>query len=184
MSIIFKCDKCGDAINLNEKAMFLRSGVDELIQFADLDTPISDNTTTTWLLCNECKHAFSLFLAVKKSYTESKISDAVNSTADYVKSEMQNAVTEITDLVEQRKMWSADISIALSDNNYEFDTLTALWFLRQGLKVRGLGWCDGAYVRYHNGANTFVDEQQRPFHFPEYLLWSFEQRWELYREGE
>ena len=186
MSVEFKCDKCGETIKPDETAMFLRCGVDELNQFADLDTPISSNTTTTWLLCNECKHAFSLFLAVKNKdselTSENKLSDAVNNTVDYVKSEIQNEVKKITDFANRKAMYSADIAVALSDTNYKFDTITALWFLRQGLKVRQAGWDVGVYVYYHTGANIFVDEHQKPYHIPEYYLWSFEQKWKLYRE--
>lgn len=70
MSVEFKCDKCGETIKPDEIAMFMRYGVDELKQFRGLDVSITDFTANTCLLCNECKHAFSLFLAVKNKDSE------------------------------------------------------------------------------------------------------------------
>ena len=62
MSVIFKCDRCKEVIDHSETAMFMRFGLDELMQFEDLDTPITAYTAYTCLLCNECKKAFTHFL--------------------------------------------------------------------------------------------------------------------------
>lgn len=62
MSVVFKCDKCGEVIDHCEMAMFIRYGIDELKQFEDLDTPITAYTASTCLLCNESKDAFAHFL--------------------------------------------------------------------------------------------------------------------------
>ena len=71
MAIKFICDRCGEEIDPNSFAGIIRFGVDtvrvvSLDDFSELDDLIVNSTHTTFLLCNDCKHDFSLFLGVEK----------------------------------------------------------------------------------------------------------------------